>query len=378
MKKHSVYLLTAILVLSIGLNLSGCKNKKKGNDAIKIGAILPLSGNSSAIGEPKKKALDIAFEEFNGINNINIEILFEDSKGTPKDGISAFQKLLNDKTIQYYYIDLTTIVNSSVPIVNQHKVITFAGSAEPEITNQSQYLFRLFAGGDQEVQLMVDELKNENIENIYVLHTNELYGNNSYKFLEKEFIKRGGKILGHEEYPMNNTDFKAVLTKAKSANPQRIVLLGYGNEYAPLLKQAIELAITPSSFVCNLGGSNKSVIELPSSHIEGLTFIGPRFSYLMMNNQLEPEMEKFVNTYKVKYNELPDFRSAYTYDVIKILMYVWNEHKNEINDVDKIRKYLSSIKDFKGASGSISFFENGDTQTDLVIAKYNNGEIILK
>jgi branched-chain amino acid transport system substrate-binding protein len=225
---------------------------------------------------------------------------------------------------------------------------------------------------------MVDELKNENVDKIYVLHTNELYGNNAYKFLEKEFVKRGGTVLGHEEYPMNNTDFKAVLTKAKSANPQKIVLLGYGNEYAPLLKQAIELAISPSDLVCNLGGSNKSVIELPSNFIEGLTFIGPRFSYLMMNNQLEPEMEQFVNAYKAKYNELPDFRAAYTYDVIKILMTVWNEHKEDINNVDKISSYLSEIKNFKGASGNISFLSNGDTQTDLVIAKYVDGKITLK
>ena len=380
MKKNSVLAVAAVLAVCVGVFFSGCDffGNKKQVETIKIGAILPLTGSSAVIGEPKKRALDIAFEEYNGHNNINIKILFEDSQGTPKDGVSAFQKLLNDKTIRYYYIDLTTVVNSAIPLTNRNKVITFAGSAEPEITNQSDYLFRLFAGGDQEIQLMVDELKNENVDNIFVLHTDELYGINAYKFLEKEFTKRGGKILGHEEYPMNNTDFKAILLKAKSPNPQKIVLLGYGNEYAPLLKQAIELSINPSDLVCNLGGSGKSVIELPSNFTEGLTFIGPRFTYLMMNDQLKPEMEAFVNSYKNKYNELPDFRAAYTYDVIKILMSVWSEHKEDVNDMNKIRSYLTSIKDFKGASGNITFLSNGDTQTDLIIAKYQEGMVVLK
>ncbi|MCD8179356.1 MAG: ABC transporter substrate-binding protein [Tannerellaceae bacterium] len=375
MKKKLLYSLICLLSLLITGIFPGCQHSSE--DTIWIGAILPLSGSSAVIGEPKKRALDVSLEEFNNQHDIKIEILFEDSKGTFRDGITAFQKLLNNKNIHYYYIDLTPIVNSCVPLVNEHNVITFAGSAEPEITQQSDYLFRLFAGGDQEISLMIDALKAENANEIYILHTNELYGINAYKFLEKEFVAQGGVVVGHEEYPMNNTDFKAVLTKAKSANPQKYILLGYGNEYAPLLKQAIEMSIRPEDIICNLGGSNKSVIDLPVEFTNGLTFIGPRFTYLMMNDKLEPEMAKFVDRYTAKYNELPDFRAAYTYDVINILMSIWKDHKTDIRDVEKMRNHLLQIRNFRGASGNISFYPNGDTRTDLVIAQYQNSQIVI-
>ena len=362
------------VVVALVINRGG---EEKDQGVIKIGAILPLSGNTAVIGEPKRRALEIAFEELNGTNGINFEILFQDSMGSPRDGVAAFQKMLNNRDIRYFYIDLTPIVNSSIPLIKQNKVITFAGSAEPEITDQSDYLFRLFAGGDQEIQLMVESLRQDSIDGIFVLHTDDLYGINAYRYLEKEFLQQGGKILGHENYPMNNMDFRSALLKAQSVNPQKIILLGYGNEYASLFRQAIELSIQPDMFFCNVGGSNKAVIELSRDLTEGMSFVSPRFTYLMMNNTLEPEMEYFVDQYRKKYDELPDFRSAYVYDTIKILHFVWSGHKDHVK-VDSVRTLIKQVKDFKGASGTITFLENGDALTDLVVAQFVDGKIVIK
>lgn len=375
MKKLSIIVL-AIVVLAAIVTFGFIKgfNKSLDNSGIvKMGVILPLTGNSAIIGEPKKRAFDIALEQYNA-NGKRLEVVYEDSYGTPKDGITAFNKLLIDKSISCYYIDLTTIVNACIPQINSHKVITFAGSAEPEVTNLSDFLFRLFAGGDQEIEMMVNLLESQSVKNVYILHTNELYGINSCKLLKKLFEEKGGKVIGSDEYPMGNGDFKAQLVKAKNASADKIILLGYGNEYPTLFRQSQELGITPDIYVCNLGGSNKTVVELPADLTEGMSFIGPKFSYLLGNNSLEPEMKEFVDLYKNHYNESPDFRAAYAYDMVNIFMDVFgNGEKSQ----DQIIEGLKKVKNFKGASGSISFMENGDTKTDLITAIYSNGVIEL-
>ena len=287
----------AVIVLGVVLRNNNSNNT---SDVVKMGVILPMTGNSAIIGEPKKRAFDIALEQYNA-NGKKLEIIYEDSHGTTKDGVAAFNKLLADNTIDCYYIDMTPIVNACVPQMNSHKVISFAGSAQPEITNLSNYLFRLFAGGDQEIEMMVEMLEKLSIKNIFILHTNELYGINSLRLLKTMFENRGGKVIGSDEYPMNNGDFKSQLIKAKESNAEKIILLGYGNEYPTLLKQAHELGISPHSLAANLGGSNKSVIELPSELTEGMYIIGPRFSYLLGENNLYPEMKKFVDLYESKY-----------------------------------------------------------------------------
>lgn len=372
MKKVLIILLSLVLLTGIGYGVFRSCSKK--NDTVKMGVVLPLSGNSAIIGEPKKRAFDIAMEQYNLDGKKRLEVFFEDSQGTASGGTSAFNKLLLNKDIDCYYIDLTPIVNACVPQVNSKKVITFAGSAEPEVTNLSDYLFRLFAGGDQEIELMVNYLKNESIDSVFVLHTNELYGVNALKYFKVMFENGGGVIIGEDEYPMNNGDFKAQLLKAKDSNPDKILLLGYGNEYPTLLKQAIEFGLAPDMFVCNLGGSNKSVMELPGMFTEGMAFIGPRFSYLLDNNILEPEMKGFVELYQAKYNDIPDFRAAYAYDMVNIFMNVYGDGTKT---AQQIVEELKTIKEFKGASGVVSFKENGDTETDLVTAKYVDGSMVL-
>lgn len=372
MKRNSLIIALLAVLILLGL-LLGIKNNQGNNNVVRLGVILPLTGNSAVIGEPKKKAFDIALEQYNAEGK-KLEIVYENSLGNAKDGITAFTKLLMDKSIDCYYIDLTPIVNACVPQINSHKVITFAGSAEPEVTNLSDYLFRLFAGGDQEIEMMVNMLKQQNVKKVYVLHTNELYGINSCKLLRKLYEANGGEVVGSDEYPMNNSDFKAQLMKAKNARPEKILLLGYGNEYSTLLKQAQELSIKPNQFVCNLGGSNKTVMELPAEQIEGMSFIGPRFSYLLGNNALEPEMKDFVELYQDRYNENPDFRAAYAYDMVRIYMDVFgNGEKPE----EQIMADIKKIHNYKGASGLISFMENGDAKTDLIAAVYHDGKIKL-
>lgn len=372
MKKRNV-ILFAILIGIVFYTIYKCNQYSKESEVVKIGVVLPLSGNTAIIGEPKKRAFDIAIEQYNSKKK-HLEIIYEDSQGSSTNGTSAFNKLLLDKSINCFYIDLTPIVNACVPIVNSKKVITFAGSAEPEVTDLSNYLFRLFAGGDQEIRMMVDYLHQQSIQRVFVLHTNELYGTNAYKYFQKMFAEIGGTIVGKDEYPMNNGDFKAQLAKIKKAKADKIILLGYGNEYPTLLRQSLEYDIMPSNYICNLGGSNKSVIELPANLTEGMAFIGPRFSYLLGQDSLDTKMNNFVKIYKQKYHENPDFRAAYAYDMVQIYMDVFGDggksNTQIIND-------LKSIKNYKGVSGTISFKENGDTETDLITAKYNNGKILL-
>ena len=375
MKRNWIIALVIIVLAMffvIGLK-SGCNNNKGNDGVVKLGVILPMSGNSAVLGEPKKRAFEIAMDQYNkGGERLNV--VFEDNFGTASGGTSAFNKMLLDKDFDCYYIDLTPVVNACIPLVDTHKVLTFVGTAEVGITENSDYLFRIFAGGDQEIKLIVNYLRQQAVKNVFVLHTNEQFGTHAYMFLEKLFSGVNEKIIGVDEYPMGNADFKSQLAKVKSANPDKVILLGYGNEYASLLKQAKEYGITPDKMVCNLGGANNSVAELPTEFTNGLTFVGPRFAYLLNSNSLTPKMQKFVDAYQAKFNEKPYFHAAYAYDMISVFMEVYGDGTKS---KEQIMKDIKKIKNYDGVTGKITFKENGDSETDLVTAQYLNGSMEL-
>ena len=362
-----------VLAAFILISLCGCNNTSQNNDIVRMGVILPLSGNSAVLGEPKKRAFEIAIEQYNAEKE-RLQVVFEDNFGTAAGGTNALNKMLIWNDFDCYYIDLTPVVNACIPIIDSHKVITFAGTAVAEVTNQSDYLYRIFAGGDQEIQMIVDYLHKNQVKSVFILHTNELFGTSAYQYFEKLYSSVEDKIVGVDEYPMNNGDFKSQLAKAKASNAEKIVLLGYGNEYVTLLKQAKEYSLSPDMFVCNLGGANISVMDLPKEYNNGLVFVGPRFAYLLSIDSLTPKMQKFVDEYKKKYNEIPYFHAAYAYDMITVFMDVYGDGTKTKK---QIMSEIKAIKNYEGVSGSISFKENGDAKTDLVTAQYENGTMKL-
>src|SRR3989344_14094 len=67
-------------------------------NTIKIGAILPLTGDAVSYGESESRAIEIAVNEINengGIAGKEIELLFEDGECDPQTAGRVAQKLVN-------------------------------------------------------------------------------------------------------------------------------------------------------------------------------------------------------------------------------------------------------------------------------------------
>ena len=69
-----------------------------GEKAVKIGAILPLTGTSSLVGAEMKNGAMIAADEINSLGGVmgrELEIIFEDSESRPAAGVDAVHKLID-------------------------------------------------------------------------------------------------------------------------------------------------------------------------------------------------------------------------------------------------------------------------------------------
>lgn len=95
-QKFPVFLIVVLIVtLSFAIIFSGCVKKEE--KEIKIGAILPLTGDAALYGKSIKKGIDLAVDQINskgGIKGSKVSVIFEDSKAVPADGVAAFQNLL--------------------------------------------------------------------------------------------------------------------------------------------------------------------------------------------------------------------------------------------------------------------------------------------
>ena len=91
-------LVTGIASIVVGLVSVGMAAAQA--KPIKIGQIIPITGESAESGLYQKQGADIAVEKINaagGINGRKIQIVLEDDQTTNPGVVAALQKLLEDK-----------------------------------------------------------------------------------------------------------------------------------------------------------------------------------------------------------------------------------------------------------------------------------------
>lgn len=378
-KMTSLMLVSTILV---GTFLTGCASQSttksgagNGQKSVTVGAIFPLTGGSAYQGKSFKQATELAQEDINasgGINGMKLEVLFEDDKGIPAEGVNAAQKLITQNKVSAILGDFNSSVTLAVRnVTEREKVVQITpGSTADDITAPGHpYMFRnLMPNNYQAPELAKYATKKLNLKNVAILAENTDYGRTGADQYKKTAEGLGAKILTVEYYNQGDKDFYAQLTKLKSINPQGIFIAGLITEGAQILKQARDLGIKTQWL--GLGGfTSDSFAQLAEGAAEGMIHV----SYFEPGAyQYFPDSKKFVEDYKKKFNSNPDMYAANGYEAVYILAEAIKKAGG--GDREKIRTAMSQIKDLPGICGPTTFDQNGQAAKGLLFVKIENGK----
>jgi len=373
--KCRVKIIALLLTVAIAAGalsfIAGCK--KKGEEVIKIGAILPLTGDGAKYGEAAKEGIELALQEINNKNGIRgkkIQIIYEDSQGIPSIGVSAAQKLINVDKIQIIIGDLFSSVTLAIaPIANENKVILFSpASSSPKLTNAGDYIFRNCASDIFEGEIMgkfvTEKLK---LKKIAILYINNDYGIGIADVFRSIVTKNGITISSDEAFEQNSNDFKPQLLKIKNLNPDAIYIVGY-KELGYLLKQAKETGIK-KQFLSTVMFEDQDIIKIAGDAAEGTIYSYRTYDTESKDNNLV----SFVNSFKSNYNSIPDIFSALSYDALNI---IFQAIQTSGYNIEEIKNALYNIKHYPGITGDTTFDENGDVIQPAQIKIVKNGNFI--
>ncbi len=370
-KKIWIGLVVVLLIVVIVFVMQ--KKRQPQQEEIRIGAILPLTGDGAFYGESIKQAIDFAIEEINesgGIKDCKLKIIFEDSKGSPKDGVAAFTKLVSFDKVPAVIGDAVSSVTLAIaPIANEKKVVVLSPlSSSPEITNAGDFIFRNvpsdFLGGKVAAHFAVTK---QGWKSLAVLFVNNDFGAGLAKVFSEEVSVLGGEIFAKEAYSVDSTNFRTQLTKIKSANPDAIFLVSY-REASTILIQAKELGMT-SKFLGTGLLEDPKIIEIANKAAEGVFLTQLQYSA----DSPTSLTNSFVKAFTKKYNSEPSILAAYGYDSLKILASAIE--KSNLTP-ESIRDELYKIKDYEGVTGKISFDENGDVVQPMGVKIIQDGKFI--
>ena len=378
--KKSLRLACAVLGATLLSSVfAGCGSKESG-DTIKVGANFELTGNVANYGNATIEGLQLAIDEANeagGINGKKIELVSVDDKSEAAESINAATKLISDDDVKVIVGPATTgLVLAETQTATDAKVPIIAPCAtSPEATVENgkvkPYVFRSCFIDPQQGEVMATfaakDLKAKTAV-IYVDNSSD-YSKNLAKVFKEKFEAAGGKVVMEEAFLQKDQDFKATLTKLKTANADVMFVPAYYEDVGKIVKQAREMGIN-SAILGTDGWDDTKVVDIAGADALNNTFFSTHYS------EKDAEVQGFIEAYKKKYNHAPNVFAALGYDAGKMLVDALKRAGS--NDTEKIREALEATKDLKVGTGTISMDKNHNPIKTAVILEMKNGEKELK
>jgi branched-chain amino acid transport system substrate-binding protein len=289
-------------------------------ESIKVGIILPVTGDKAKFGEIEKKSFELALEELNaagGINGKKLDFLFEDDTGRPDIARSAAEKLITkDKVVMLGggYGSSETFAIAGVAQQNQIPFLVNTGSDDKITTQGWNYIFRLnppVSEYPKGLESFLTEVVKP--KTAVILYENTNFGSSGSKEFQVTCERLGIKVLMSEGYEHGGVDFKPLLIKVKQANPDLVYMISYIMDASLLMNQSRELRLNPKVFVGGAAGFTLPEFAKNAGKASDLVYSATLWYQTLPYPGAKEYFDKFVKKFGVdtEYHGAEAYAAAY-------------------------------------------------------------------
>jgi branched-chain amino acid transport system substrate-binding protein len=218
-------------------------------EAVKIGLILPMTGQQASTGKQIDAAVKLYLAK-NGttVAGKKIEVILKDDTSVPDVTKRLAQELVvNDKVAVLAGFGITPSAKATAPIATQAKVpevVMAAGTSS--ITEDSPFIVRTSFTLAQSSVPMAEWAAKNGIKKVITLVSDYGPGIDAEKSFTEKFKADGGTIVENLRIPMRSPDFAPVLQKVADAKPDALFVFVPSGTGAQFVKQFVERGLDKS------------------------------------------------------------------------------------------------------------------------------------
>jgi len=393
--------------------LDYCNTKLSGSQL--IGILAPLSGNYNEYGRSMVEGARLAVKHMKP-DSIDVELIIKDTCGDPVRATNVASKLANEECLAIVGpLRSESAVGSGV-ISNQYGVPLITPTASQKgIASIGSYVFQVSPAVEKIGQTIAEYAVNElDIKEFAIISPDDQGGVTVSKSFAQTVYRLGGEVVYTGYYSAGATDFKMQI------RPLREFLLMKTEEQLaageidstdyieieriPLDDSTGEMAdsvvlIDAEEWPVHLGG-----LFLPG-YSEELKLLIPQIRYHIIRTQFlgadgwdseelirevrryvgnavfatdfhvgsdEANWVEFASAYSAEFGRQPDKVAALTFDAVALVL---SGMKQGYNEPEKLRDYLSGIRDYHGVSCNITFGGNGRANDEVRIYTIDGDKI---
>jgi neutral amino acid transport system substrate-binding protein len=275
-KNTTNYVKTArSIFLTIVLSLTACQTTPTENNSnnpnpntentstsstegLKLGALLPITGDLSSIGQNMPVATKLAVDTINACNGVNenpVTLISEDDQTDPSFGTTAMTKLAEvDRVAGVIGSFASSVSSSAVDVAVRNKVMLVSpGSTSPVFTERAKngefegYWARTAPPDTYQAQALAALAQKQGFKNVSTVVINNDYGVGFEQEFVRAFEKSQGKIVNKSEPVRYDSKAPTLDSEAQAAfanKPDAVAAVLYAETGSVLLKSAFEQGLT--------------------------------------------------------------------------------------------------------------------------------------
>ena len=286
----------AIVLIAAYALLSGDTQKDTNNNAnIKIGAVLPLSGDFAIIGSEIQRGIELAQDELKS-DGFTPEVIYEDDKSLdPATAVSAARKLTAVDNVD---VALTAIVESARPIgpvfAEAQTPLLVTWDSNEFIRETGEYTFSTGFSTEKAGEKMAAHAYRElGLRRVAVISHLDPWAEVIAPSFMEHFKSLGGEIVLSRTTQVTETDYRAFIAQAKALGTDGVYFALIPPTNAEFITQTVELEL------------DATLLTGDALLVDVIDAVGAAADGIYYTNFYTDQAEELTEKYVAAYSEQP-------------------------------------------------------------------------
>lgn len=336
----------------------GCVTINKG-ETIQIANVGPMTGDYSAFGIDISRGAELALKAHPQVKGFDVELLVEDTQGTPEQGAAVANKLAAlPRLVAVAGHTFSGSTEAAIPVYEDAKIVMVSPSTTlVDLPSKGPNVYNRVAFSDGDQGRMAAEYIYNVIgaRTVVGLHDGGAYGQGLVDVMSKTFTDLGGQVLAVEAITPGEADYSAQLANIAPLNPDVIYFGGYDADAAVLVSQKDKAGLTDATFFGCDGSYGTNYLDLAGPAAEGSysTYVPIPPSDAFSKFQADYE-----SAYGDPQGKLSPF-SPHGHDSIAVILHCLDQVAIESGDSliiprQALGQAVRSLKDYTGLTGTLT------------------------
>lgn len=240
MKPMAVFF--GLLVTTITMASSGYSADQK----LKVGVVVPLSGDMAEFGEAAQHGLQIAVSDIPELS-ARFDFIYEDSRYDPAKSVSAIQKLINIDHVKLLLLWGEYPALATMKLIEDAHVPAIVLALDSDEAKGKDYIIRMFNAANDYVQPMLSYLRENGHRKIGIIFAEDPYFVRLIDAMRKN-LGPDDELASVEQVSFDQSDFRSIIARMKSRGVDAVAVYLMPGQGSTFFRQAAAMQFKAQFF----------------------------------------------------------------------------------------------------------------------------------